>query len=78
MFYSKILNHDNGVIEENFVVNCENTDRLSIKLLLINKEKYNVDLYKHNYIDIIYNDNIDVSLININKNTISSNLEKNR
>ena len=33
--------------------------------------------YQYNYIDIIYNDNIDVSLININKNNISSNLEKN-
>ena len=77
MFYSKILDHDNGIIKENFVVNCENTDRLSIKLLSINKEKYNIDLYKYNYIDIIYNDNINASLININENAISSNLGKN-
>ena len=76
MYYSKILDHDNGIIKDNFVVNCENTNRLSIKLLLINKEKYNIDLYKYNYIDIIYNDNIDVSLININRNNISSNLGK--
>ena len=76
MFYSKILDHDNGIVEENFVVNCKNADRLSIKLLLINKEKYNIDLYKYNYIDIIYNDNINTSLININENAISSNLTK--
>ena len=76
MFYNKILDHDNGIIKENFVVNCENTDRLSIKLLLINKEKYNVDLYIYNYIDIIYNDNINTSLININEINISSNLIK--
>ena len=61
------------IIEENFSVNCENADRLSIKLLLINKEKYNVDLYKYNYINIIYNDNINTSLININESNISSN-----
>ena len=76
MFYSKILDHDNGIIKENFFVNCENTDRLSIKLLLINKEKYNIDFYKYNYIDIIYNDNVNTSLININENSISSNLTK--
>ena len=76
LFYSKILDHDNGIIKENFVVNCENTDRLSIKLLLINKEKYNKDLYKYNYTDTIYNDNINASLININENAISSNLGK--
>ena len=76
MFYSKILDHNNGIIKENFVVNCENTDRLSIKLLLTNKEKYNINLYTYNYIDIIYNDNINASLININENSISSNLGK--
>ena len=69
MFYNITFDHDNGIIKENFVVNCQNTDRLSIKLLLINKEKYN-------YIDIIYNDNINTSLININENAISSNLGK--
>ena len=47
-----------------------------MKLILINKEKYNIDLCKYNYIHIIYNDNIDVSLININKNNISANLTK--
>ena len=76
MFYNIILDHDNDIIKENFNVNCQNTDRLNIKLLLINKEKNNIDLYKCNYIDIIYNDNIDVSLINRNKNAISFNLEK--
>ena len=76
MFYNKILDHDNGIIKENFVVNCENTDRLSLKLLLMNKEKYNVDLYKYNYIDIIYNDNINTSLMNIYESNISSNLTK--
>ena len=76
LFYSKILDHDNGIIKDNFVVNCENTDRLSIKLLLINKEKYNIDLYTYNYIGIIYNDNINASLINTNENSISSNLGK--
>ena len=74
MFYSKKF--DNGIIKDNLVVNCENTNILGIKLLLINKEKYNIDLYKYNYIDIIYNDNIDVSLLTINKNNISSNLGK--
>ena len=76
MFHSKILDHDNGIIKENFVVNCESTDRLSIKLLLINKEKCNIDLYKYNYIDIIYTDNINTSLININENNISYSLSK--
>ena len=76
LFYSKILDHDNGTIKENFVVKCQNTDRLSIKLLLINKEKYNIDLYKYNYIDIVYDDNINTSLTNINENAISSNLTK--
>ena len=76
LFYSKILDHDDGIIKENFVVNCQNTGRLSIKLLIINKEKYNIDLYKYNYIDIIYNDNINTSSININESNISSNLTK--
>ena len=76
LFYNKILDHDNGIIKEKFVVNCQNIDKLTIKLLLINKEKYNVDLYKYNYIDIIHNDNINTSLININESNISSNLEK--
>ena len=76
LFYNIILDHDNDIIKENFIVNCQNTDRLTIKLLLINKEKNNIDLYKHNYIDIIYNDNINTSLINVNENAISSNLGK--
>ena len=75
-FYKITFDLDNDIIKENFVNNCQNTDRLSIQLLLINKEKYNADLYNYNYIDIIYNDNINASLINTNENAISSNLEK--
>ena len=32
LFSNIILDHDNGIIEENFIVNCQNTNRLTIKL----------------------------------------------
>ena len=74
------LNHKSNVINDKFNIPAVNSKRIRLLIYLVNNNDNNktVDLFDYNTIQIIYNDYIDTSKIDIDKGNISSNLKKKR
>ena len=63
-------------VQEKFNFKTHNTSKKDVVIYLINNGNESIDLFDHNTIKIIYNDNVNTSLMDINRNNISSNLTK--
>ena len=72
--HNKTLN----LINDKFNISGVNSKKINLLIYLINNNNNNslVELYDYNTIQIIYNDNIDTSKIDMNTDNISSNLIK--
>ena len=72
--HNKTLN----LINDKFNIPGFNSKRINLLIYLVNNNNDNssAELFDYNTIQITYNDNVDISKIDINADNISSNLEK--
>ena len=74
------LNHNKtlNLINDEFNIPSVNSKRINLLIYLVNNNNNNlsVELFDYNAIQIIYNDNVDASKIDINIDNISSDLKK--
>ena len=72
------LDHKSNVINDKFNLPGVNSTRINLLIYLVNNNNNNssANLFDYNTIQIIYDDKVDTSKIDINTNNISSNLEK--
>ena len=83
MFKEIILHHNDYLnntsnIRESFNFKTPDTSKIEVYIYLVNNKNDNtsIDLFDYNSIRFVYNDNVITSLIDINKNNTSSNLDK--
>ena len=78
------LDHKNNfdealnVVNDKFNIQAINSSRINLMIYLVNNKNDNSssEIFDYNIIQIIYNDDVDASKIDINTDNISSNLDK--
>ena len=72
------IDHVSNHVVDNFSIPSIESEKINIILYLVNKNNNNsnITLYDYNTIEIVYNDFVEISKIDENKENITSNLGK--